>query len=95
MNRKQRKARLKHLNAMRKQNARYAMSKGFMYRVTWATWEELEKMRDQLEYDFAWIGDTEKTRQRLNYIEDEMAGRKRIAMNHKFWANYPHRYPPK
>ena len=92
MNRKQRKARLKRLNKKRKENAKQAITKGFMDKVSWSTWKGLEKLREELEYEFAWVGDTEKVRVRLTYVEMEMNGR---AKSRNYWNANADMYPPK
>ena len=80
MNRKQRKKRLKRLNAARKAQRNTPITSGFKYKVFWATDDELKQMLDELYLIFTWESDKPKIRQRIDHIEAEQK-RRRLAAN--------------
>lgn len=81
MNRKQRKARLKRLNAVKKAHNKIPLTDGFRHKVDWASNNELQRMLDELYLVFTWESDKPKIRERIDLIEKVI----HIRMDKKFW----------
>lgn len=69
VNRKQRKARLKDLNAQRKEKRKVILSSSFLAWCDRSTVDELFRRLEWLYYEHAWVDAGEKTKGRITYIE--------------------------
>ena len=84
MNRKQRKERLKRLNAKRKKALKDPLNPEFVHRISWFTTEELHVVLDHLYATFAFDGSL-KVKSRIDYVEAVIESRN----NKRRWMRNP------
>ncbi len=75
MNRKQRKERLKRLNAKRKEALKDPLNPEFTYKIKWFTTEELQVVLDHMYAAYA-FDENPKLKARIEYVEKTLQIRK-------------------
>lgn len=83
MNRKQRKERLKRLNAKRKEALKDPLNPEFTYKIKWFTAEELQVVLDHMYAAYA-FDEHPKLKARIEYVEKMLQIRK-----DRNWVRYP------